>query len=174
MGYNANQTFGGYGSDPSSTFSGGTFNSEKPFGGYEVDKDLPNIWDFPEALKPGEKESPANPANRGKNFLDTFVKTLGDMDKNKYRTQAQQGGIQSGGSGKSSASENVGKLTDNLSVYTPPSYSPFTVQGVQGSPGFGGAIGTLVGTAASFIPGIGPGIAAALPAIGGSVGGMFG
>ena len=43
-----------------------------------------------------------------------------------------------------------------------------------GQKGFGGPIGSLLGTAASFIPGVGPGIAAALPSIGGTVGGMFG
>ena len=43
-----------------------------------------------------------------------------------------------------------------------------------GQKGFGSPIGSLLGTAASFIPGVGPGIAAALPSIGGTVGGMFG
>lgn len=42
-----------------------------------------------------------------------------------------------------------------------------------GSSGMGGAIGTLAGIGASFIPGLGPGIAAAMPAIGGSLGSMF-
>jgi hypothetical protein len=170
----ANQTFGGYGSDPSSTFSGGTFNSEKPFGGYEVDKNLPNIWDFPEALKPGEKESPANPANRGKNFLDAFTKGLDSLNKNKYQEQAQQGGFQTGGRGETFGG-NVGKIGQDMSIYTPPMpYSPFTVAGVQGKSGIGGAVGTLAGIGASFIPGLGPGIAAALPAIGGAAGSFFG
>jgi hypothetical protein len=175
MGYNANQTFGGYGSDPSSTFGGGTFDSEKPFGGYEVDKDLPNIWDFPEALKPGEKESPANPANRGKNFLDAFTKGLSGLNKNKYQDQAQQGGFQTGGRGEASGA-TVGKIAPDISIYTPPTaYSPFTVQGVQGGKsGIGSAIGTIAGIGASFIPGIGPGIAKALPALGGAAGSFFG
>jgi TctA family transporter len=41
------------------------------------------------------------------------------------------------------------------------------------SQGVGGALGTLAGIGASFIPGLGPGIAAAMPAIGGSIGSMF-
>lgn len=175
MSRDATQTSGGYGTDPSSTFNSGSFKSEKPFGGYEVDEDLPNIWDFPEALKPGEKESPANPANKGKNFLDAFTKGLDSLNKNKYQDQAQQGGFQSGGKGDTSGG-SVGKIAPDVSIYTPPTpYSPFTVQGVQGSnSGIGSAIGTIAGIGASFIPGIGPGIAKALPAIGGSVGGMFG
>jgi hypothetical protein len=174
MPYDATQTFGGYGSDSSSVFNKNTFDSTKPFGGYEVDKDLPNIWDFPGALKPGGQASPANPANKGKNFLDAFTKGLGDLNKNKYQDQAGQGGIQTGG-GKESSSGNIGKLASDLSIYTPSApYQPFTVQGTPGKSGIGGALGTLAGIGASFIPGIGPGIAAALPAIGGSVGGMFG
>ena len=175
MPYDATQTFGGYGSDSYNTFNSGTFDSTKPFGGYEVDKNLPNIWDFPEALKPGEKESPANPANRGKNFLDAFTKGLDGLNKNKYQDQAQQGGIQTGGRGEASGA-NVGKIAPDISIYTPPTpYSPFTVQGVQGGKsGVGGALGTLAGIGASFIPGLGPGIAAAMPAIGGSVGSFFG
>ena len=175
MGYDANQTYGGYGSNPSSTFSGGTFNSEKPFGGYEVDKNTPNIWDFPEALKPGEKESPANPANRGKNFLDAFTKGLDGLNKNKYQDQAQQGGFQTGGRGEAPGA-NVGKIAPDISIYTPPTpYSPFTVAGVQGGgSGIGSAIGTIAGIGASFIPGIGPGIAKALPALGGAAGSFFG
>lgn len=175
MPYDATQTFGGYGSDSYNTFNSGTSDSTKPFGGYEVDKNLPNIWDFPEALKPGEKESPANPANRGKNFLDAFTKGLDGLNKNKYQDQAQQGGIQTGGRGEASGA-NVGKIAPDISIYTPPTaYSPFTVQGVQGGKsGVGGALGTLAGIGASFIPGLGPGIAAAMPAIGGSVGSFFG
>jgi hypothetical protein len=111
--------------------------------------------------------------NKGKNFLDAFTKGLGDLNKNKYQDQAGQGGIQTGG-GKESSSGNIGKLASDLSIYTPSApYQPFTVQGTPGKSGIGGALGTLVGIGASFIPGIGPGIAAALPAIGGSIGGSF-
>lgn len=169
MPYDPTQTFGGYGSSPISGYE-----PTKPFGGYEVDDKLPTIWDFPGGLKPGEKESSANPANKGKNFLDAFVKGLEGFNKTKYQDQAQQGGFQTGGKGESPGA-NIGKIAPDISMYTPPTpYSPFTVQGVQGKQGAGGAIGTLAGIAASFIPGLGPGIAAAMPAIGGNIGGMIG
>ena len=122
------------------------------------------------------KNQPTDPdyyTGKGKNFLDTFVKALGDVDKDKYRNQAQQGGFQSGGGrGDSYQGANVGKLTDNLSIYTPPTYSPFTIQGVQGSPGFGGTIGKIGGAVVgSLIPGVGPGLGST---IGGTIGGAFG
>ena len=175
MSRDATQTSGGYGTNPSSTFNSGSSKSEKPFGGYEVDENLPNIWDFPEALKPGEKESPANPANKGKNFLDAFTKGLDSLNKNKYQDQAQQGGFQTGGKVDSLGGFSA-QVAPNVTAFSPPAaYAPFTVAGTQGGKsGAGGAIGTLAGIAASFIPGIGPGIAAALPAIGGSAGSFFG
>ena len=109
-----------------------------------------------------------------KNFLDAFTKGLGE-GKNKYQDQAQQSGFQTGGKGDTSGG-SVGKIAPDVSIYTPPTpYSPFTVQGVQGSnSGIGGAIGTIAGIGASFIPGIGPGIAKALPALGGAAGSFFG
>ena len=112
--------------------------------------------------------------NKGKNFLDAFTKGLDSLNKNKYQEQAQQGGFQTGGRGEASGG-NVGKIGQDMSIYTPPMpYSPFTVAGVQGKKGIGGAVGTLAGIGASFIPGLGPGIAAALPAIGGAAGSFFG
>jgi hypothetical protein len=184
MPYDATQTFGGYDSGSSSTFNSGTFDSTKPFGGYEVDKDLPNIWDFPGALKPGEKESPANPANKGKNFLDAFTKGLGDLNKNKYQDQAQQGGFQTGGKGDTSGA-SVGKIAPDVSIYTPPTpYAPFTVQGMQGKKGMGGALGGLAGTALGFaLAPLTAGTSLALTAaegaalgggLGSGIGGMFG
>lgn len=49
-----------------------------------------------------------------------------------------------------------------------------TSKSSQGGGGLGGAIGTIAGIGASFIPGVGPAAAAAMPALGGSVGSLFG
>jgi hypothetical protein len=113
--------------------------------------------------------------NKGKSFLDKFAEGLQSTGKDKYQQQATQSGFQTGGGDKSPGA-NVGQIGPDAFIYTPPTaYSPFTVQGVQGSKsGVGGALGTLAGIGASFIPGLGPGIKAALPSIGGTVGGMFG
>ena len=43
-----------------------------------------------------------------------------------------------------------------------------------GSRGIGGAIGTIAGIGASFIPGVGAAAAAAMPAAGGALGSLFG
>ena len=43
-----------------------------------------------------------------------------------------------------------------------------------GSSGIGGALGTLAGIGASFIPGVGAAAAAAMPAAGGALGSLFG
>ena len=162
-----------YGTNPSSTFNSGFSESEKPFGGREVDENLPNIWDFPEALKPGEKESPANPANRGKNFLDAFKNFKFGSDQNKYQDQAQRGGFQNEGNKNNSSGGFAAQVFPNFSVVQQQApYQPFTVNPPQGGgSGIGSAIGTIAGIGASLIPGIGPGIAKALPAIGGTIGG---
>jgi hypothetical protein len=142
MPYDATQTFGGYGSDSSSTF-----DSTKPFGGYEVDQDLPDIWDFPGGLKPGEKESPANPDNKGKNFLADFAKSLGSLgnqNSNKYREQAEQSAYQTGKQ-SSTSSGNVDKIAPDISLYTPP--PPTIIPGSPGKKGIGGTLVRIAGAA---------------------------
>jgi hypothetical protein len=149
------------------------YDATQTFGGYDVDQNLPSIWDFPGGLKPGEKESPANPANRGKNFLNAFTKGLDSFNKSKYQDQAQQGGFQTGGKGESPGA-NIGKIAPDLSIYTPPTpYAPFTVAGTPGRGGIGGAIGQIAGTALGFALG-GPAGAALGGTLGGAGGSLFG
>lgn len=142
----------------------------------QIPKSFDSFWN-PKGDSAGVPWSDAlkyKPSSSAKDFLDRFAEGLKGSGQSKYQDQAQQGGFQTGGR-DGSPGANVGKIAPDISIYTPPTpYSPFTVQGVQGSPGFGGAIGSLVGTAASFIPGLGPGIKAALPSIGGNIGGMIG
>jgi hypothetical protein len=163
MPYDATQTFGGYGSNSSSTF-----DSTKPFGGYEVDKGLPNIWNFPGGLKPGEKESPANFENKKQFPWGDVTRFAGDALNSYAQSKSGQGGrsdgLLAGGGG------GVSQSGDLTIVYP---QSPTVIPG-EGKSGLGGALGTLAGIGASFIPGLGPGIAAAMPAIGGSIGGAFG
>jgi hypothetical protein len=105
--------------------------------------------------------------NKGKSFLDTFAKGLQSTGKDKYQQQATQGGFQTGGSDKSPGA-NVGQIGPDAFIYTPPTaYSPFTVQGVQGKKGIGGAIANIAGAALAPFTG-----GASIP-IAGAVGGLF-
>ena len=129
------------------------YDSDQIFGGYDSDSTLPNIWDFPGGLKPGEKESPANPENKGKSFLNKFLSGLGGAGDafSKYQQQATRGQSSGGGSSSSAGGEYGGQLTDNLSYLYTPGYAPFTVQGQQGQPGILGSIvsaGASLGSAA--------------------------
>ena len=83
-----------------------------------------------------------------------------DNDFGYYGNRGGGGGMSGGGV----------QSSGDFTVIYPQQQQPYTI---QGSKGFGGALGTLAGIGASFIPGLGPGIAAAMPAIGGSVGSFF-
>jgi len=123
------------------------YDATQTFGGYDVDQTLPSIKDFPGALKPEEKQVFADSGNKAKDFLAAFTKGLDSFNKSKYQDQAQQGGFQTGGKGETPGA-NIGKIAPDLSIYTPPTpYSPFTVAGMQGKKGMGGALGGLAGTA---------------------------
>lgn len=120
--------------------------------------------------------------NGGKNistvFSNLFDKTRAtDKWQNKYQNEEDPYGPRrrsnvSFGPGFSGQAGEI--LPGLLGSYTPYSHSPIVLESPRERGGLGGAIGTLAGIGASFIPGIGPGIAAALPAIGGNIGGMFG
>ena len=101
-------------------------------------------------------------------FGETFKKwgeaaDLANKWRNKDNNFGFSGGGMSGGGVHSSG---------DFTVIYPQQQQPYTIPGSKGA--FGGALGTLAGIGASFIPGLGPGIAAAMPAIGGSVGSFFG
>jgi hypothetical protein len=106
--------------------------------------------------------------NKGKSFLDKFAEGLQSTGKDKYQQQATQSGFQTGGGDKSSGA-NVGQIGSDAFIYTPPTaYSPFTVQGMQGKKGIGGAIANIAGAALAPFTG-----GASIP-IAGAVGGLFG
>jgi len=96
-------------------------------------------------------------------------------------------GTPSSGSSRSSDSDNKmqsisspgSEISDLGSGYRLIQRAPIVKQKSKstesgGSSGLGGAIGTIAGIGASFIPGVGPAAAAAMPALGGSVGSLFG
>ena len=169
MPYDATQTFGGYGSNSSSTF-----DSTKPFGGYEVDKGLPNIWNFPGGLKPGEKESPANFENKKQFPWGDVTRFAGDALNSYAQSKSGQGGrsdgLLAGGGG------GVSQSGDLTIVYP---QSP-TVIPAQGGGGSGGKIGALAGAAlmAPFTGGMSLGAAmgaiGGASALGGTAGSLFG
>jgi hypothetical protein len=131
---------------------------------------------FPSAGDSGFwKNQPTDPDyyNKGKAFLDAFKNFKLEGDENKYQRQAQQGGgFQTSSKGSQEGGPNGGKIRDNLGYLSQPGHAPVFSPGVQGSPGFGGAIGQIGGAVAgALIPGIGPGLGST---IGGSIGRAFG
>ena len=147
-------SFGGGGSG----FGSGWNPGSGGFSGIGTDSDT---WskgfdlkgDDPFGLNKDKKESPWGDVAR---FAGD---KLSSYAKNRY---GQGGGFAGGGGGVSQSGD--------LTIVYP--QSPTVIPGQKS--GLGGALGTLAGIGASFIPGLGPGIAAAMPAIGGSIGGAFG
>jgi len=110
-----------------------------------------------------------------------WEKALGEAAKGFLSSYAQRFKPGATGSGLSGQSGTVGDLSAagyGGRIYGGQDGLTFVERGpsqvIQGQPGLGGPIGTALGIAASFIPGLGPGIAAAMPAIGGTIGGMAG
>ena len=179
MGFTANNWVGSSGGG-----SGSYFNSGSPSGGggggFNSGVDLSKYWDSSSDPAPGTGSSSAYDwARKLPEGSDPFGfnKTLnqdkkespwGDVarfagDKLSSYAQSrygQSGGFAGGGGG------GVSQSGDLTIVYP---QSPTVIPG-GGKSGLGGALGTLAGIGASFIPGLGPGIAAAMPAIGGAFG----
>lgn len=87
----------------------------------------------------------------------------GKEEEDKYRKQVEFGSAM-----QAATSEGPDKYTK---IYTPAQQAPVYIQGVQGSPGFGGAIGALAGgLLGSVVPGVGTALGAQL---GGAIGGAF-
>lgn len=82
----------------------------------------------------------------------------GYSDSKDYRGYASNAGTAARGRG--------------YTMYIPGATQKTTQSG--GSRGIGGAIGTIAGIGASFIPGVGAAAAAAMPAAGGALGSLFG
>lgn len=85
-------------------------------------------------------------------------------EEDKYRNQVAIGNAM-----QASTSEGPDKYTK---IYTPAQQAPVYIQGQEGRPGFGGAIGALAGgLLGSVVPGVGTALGAQL---GGALGGSFG
>jgi hypothetical protein len=123
---------------------------------YEWARKLPAGSD-PFGLNKEKKESPWGDVAR---FAGD---KLSSYAQSRYGQGGRSDGLAVGGGG------GVSQSGDLTIVYP---QSPTVIPGQKS--GLGGALGTLAGIGASFIPGLGPGIAAAMPAIGGSIGGAFG
>jgi hypothetical protein len=105
--------------------------------------------------------------NKGKNFLDAFKNVKFGQDQSKYQDRAQQGGFQTGGKGDSLGGFSA-QVAPNVTAFSPPApYAPFTVAGMPGEKGKGGAIAQIAGLALAPFTG-----GASIP-IAGAVGGLF-
>lgn len=122
-------------------------------------------WGNPSFDKYGIGKSVEESADKPVNDTSKWSEAVKAASQWQNSQQQQSTNSQSGLSGG-----GMGKIDDNTML----AYPMVIQQPGKSSGGFGGALGTLAGIGASFIPGLGPGIAAAMPAIGGSIGSMFG
>jgi hypothetical protein len=142
---------------------GGSNDSVDWKGGFEIDKS--GLWD----KSFGRYNNPAE------SYLNLTKNKLFDTARQKRDNQdsswSPSGWSQGGGGGVAASG---GEILPGFGWHESGKLPPLVIHAPQKSGGLGGAIGTLAGIGASFIPGLGPGIAAAMPAIGGNIGGMFG
>lgn len=132
-------------------------------------KDSPNAW--------GSFANSSGEWSGGKSGIDwggTFSSLFEKAAKNRFSDNDPYGKGSTGFGGGGWGSQNSVDIGGGNTVVTTGGGSPMYIPGQRGGGGFGGALGTLAGIGASFIPGLGPGIAAAMPSIGGSVGSFFG
>ena len=142
-------------------------SGQNPFGNYSstdfYGKDAPKL-----DLSSSSESSKSSPSfgdkfGEGMRMAGSALEKWGKNRDNDFGYYGNRGGGGMSGGGVQSSG-------DFTVIYPQQQQQPYTI---QGSKGFGGALGTLAGIGASFIPGLGPGIAAAMPAIGGSVGSFF-
>lgn len=153
-------------SSPSSSY----FDKIKP----ELDKYTPDldsdisIFDFPEALKPGERKTSEPEKNKQTDWSGTFKGLFNKTrDTDKWQSYASQ--RPSGGEWNKPYSGNV---LENLGVVYPQQQSPMFIPGAEGKKGLGGTIGSLVGGIGGAL--IGGPVGAVLGAAGGPIGSLFG
>ena len=149
-------------------YSGAFNQKENPFGGYSISdfygKDAPKMG-FTDSLSKESSPSFKDKFGEGMRMAGRALEKWGknkDNDFGYYGNRSGSGGMSGGGV----------QSSGDFTVIYPQQQQPYTIPGSKGA--FGGALGTLAGIGASFIPGLGPGIRAALPSIGGSVGGLIG
>jgi hypothetical protein len=158
--------FGGDGTAPD---YGGTSHGYFGNGGENLlNKDYGTAWeDF-------SKSSGNWGGKSGYDWGSVFSGLFEKAAKNAMSNRNAGGGYDFPFGGKGMGGTNVSDLGGGNKLVTQgPDFSPMYIPG-QKAQGFGGALGTLAGIGASFIPGLGPGIAAAMPSIGGNIGSMFG
>jgi hypothetical protein len=101
-------------------------------------------------------------AYKPKSFLDKFTSALteGAGNARKFNQQQEKEKERSLATPSSMGGGNVQQLTDNFTALYPQTFSPFTVAGVQGEPGFGGKLLSAAAPLLGMIPGVGPALAA--------------
>jgi hypothetical protein len=109
-------------------------------------------------------------AYKPKSFLDKFTNALyeGADNARRFNQQQEKDKERSIATSSSMGGGNVQQLTDNFTALYPQTFSPFTVAGVQGTPGVGGKILSAAAPLLGLIPGVGPALAA-----GASIGSSF-
>jgi hypothetical protein len=142
----------------------GAANAPMPSNPYDYEPS-PNIFDTdkwaPE--KNPFADEPEAGETKGKSFLDKFTNALyeGADNASKFKQQQQEKEKERALATPSSmGGGNVQQLTDNFTALYPQTFSPFTVAGVQGEPGFGGKLLSAAAPLLGMIPGAGPFLAA--------------
>ena len=144
----------------------GAANAPMPSNPYDY-KPSPDIFDTDKWAK--EKNpyayEPEAGETKGKSFLDKFTNALyqGADNASKFNQRQQQQEKEKEraiATPSSMGGGNVQQLTDNFTALYPQTFSPFTVAGVQGEPGFGGKLLSAAAPLLGMIPGAGPFLAA--------------
>ena len=134
-----------------------------------------NSYKFDTAFSPDTITRAFTPASSSRSSGTDWLGTLGKGLEalNKARSYQQYGS--SGSSrrtGSSGSNTGIASRGKSWTMYVPAAKQ--TTKQSGGSSGIGGALGTLAGIGASFIPGVGAAAAAAMPAAGGALGSLFG
>ena len=143
---------------PGPSVSGGGYDFSKPV------PDYPGKFEMPEWLKDKNPYAyePGSGESKGKSFLDKFTNALyeGAGNARKFNQQQEKDKERSIATPSSMGGGSVQQLTDNFTALYPQTFSPFTVAGVQGTPGIGGKILSAAAPLLGMIPGVGPALAA--------------
>ena len=143
---------------PDSSVFGGGYDFSKPV------PDYPGKFEMPEWLKDKNPYAyePGAGETKGKSFLNKFTDALnqGADNARKFNQQQEKEKEKLIATPSSMGGGNVQQLTDNFTALYPQTFSPFTVAGVQGEPGFGGKLLSAAAPLLGMIPGAGPFLAA--------------
>ena len=131
---------------------------------YKLSPGIFDTYKWAKEKNPSASEPEAG-ETKGKSFLDKFTNALnqGADNASKFNQQQQQQEKEKErafATPSSMGGGNVQQLTDNFTALYPQTFSPFTVAGVQGEPGFGGKLLSAAAPLLGMIPGAGPFLAA--------------